>query len=627
MHPFASGSSIVTLSRHPSGGAGTSGLGGGPGTTLAFTDADGNIITSVDGDGRQHEGGVTIVTSDSLVGTHFLDSHGQGGHGGVTKIEIDDDMDLGDMGGHGIGKMKGHKNIATDGEKKICLWPISNNQNDTSCGKTFTKMDSLKRHIAENHKGVRPFACSLCDKTYGRRDYLQRHLKSHNANYAVNLQSASNISASQVVQKVQVHQPHHSHHHSPSKNTIILQQGQGGTLQVVSSNSATHSSATQSGSGGSSGGSGHHQPSIPFLSLTNPLPQAHKPLGSKICRWVNNDGTVCGKAFSKLDSLRRHVNELHKGCRPFGCNMCDKNYGRRDYLDRHIRTHDPDNQKKNINKIDWGTSGILVTEDGQEIKRVIKKKRKDIPAEEKKICLWVLDDGTACGKTFTKFDSLKRHVSEAHKGVRPFSCTLCGKNYGRRDYLLRHLRSHNEAEVASISTTRLVGQNNQVSFKGVGHMVGVSGSGGLSLNQQSSSLGGSLSGLTGNSSGQIPLKLHSSKKRLSDKKTCRWVLDNGTICGRTFSKFDSLRRHVQELHKGVRPYICQLCEKSYGRRDYLDRHMKSHTSGGADIDPDDPMSDEDPHDDQDVKMNITGDNDATLNEVVTVVSADDDLTV
>ena len=31
MHPFASGSSIVTLSRHPSGGAGPSGLGGGPG--------------------------------------------------------------------------------------------------------------------------------------------------------------------------------------------------------------------------------------------------------------------------------------------------------------------------------------------------------------------------------------------------------------------------------------------------------------------------------------------------------------------------------------------------------------------------------------------------------------------
>ena len=36
--------------------------------------------------------------------------------------------------------------------------------------------------------------------------------------------------------------------------------------------------------------------------------------------------------------------------------------------------------------------------------KVVKKKRRDIPAEEKKICLWVLEDGTACGKTFTKFD-------------------------------------------------------------------------------------------------------------------------------------------------------------------------------------------------------------------------------
>ena len=58
------------------------------------------------------------------------------------------------------------------------------------------------------------------------------------------------------------------------------------------------------------------------------------------------DNTMCGKAFSKLDSLRRHVNELHKGVRPFACNLCDKNYGRRDYLDRHLKTHDPENQKK-----------------------------------------------------------------------------------------------------------------------------------------------------------------------------------------------------------------------------------------------------------------------------------------
>jgi len=278
-----------------------------------------------------------------------------------------DEMDLmasspGASTSKGIKKAGGN---IPEGEKKVCLWPTGNG---TTCGKTFTKFDSLKRHLAENHKGVRPYACSLCEKTYGRRDYLQRHLKSHNANYAVNLQSASSINASQVVQQVKM----------PSKNTIILQQGQGGTLQVVSSPSSHQippppPNTNNTGGGGIGGGGGG--PSIPFLSLTNSLPQAHKPLGSKICRWVNNDGTVCGKAFSKLDSLRRHVNELHKGVRPFACTSCDKNYGRRDYLDRHMKTHDPDNQKKKFNSInDWSAGNVFVTEDGQEIKKTWRPK-------------------------------------------------------------------------------------------------------------------------------------------------------------------------------------------------------------------------------------------------------------
>ena len=120
------------------------------------------------------------------------------------------------------------------------------------------------------------------------------------------------------------------------------------------------------------------------------------------------------------------------------------------------------------------------------------------------------------------------------------------------------------------------------------------------------------------SGGGSSIRIHSNKKRLSDKKTCRWVLDNGTRCGRSFSKVDSLRRHVQELHKGVRPFVCHLCEKSYGRRDYLERHMKSHPQLAGSI-PD--------GDHEDVKHALSGSDHATLNQVVTVVSADDDLTV
>ena len=105
----------------------------------------------------------------------------------------------------------------------------------------------------------------------------------------------------------------------------------------------------------------------------------------------------------------------------------------------------------------------------------------------------------------------------------------------------------------------------------------------LQPHQRLLSVGNTLTLSSPNSSG-IPIQtMRLSKKRLDDKKTCRWVLDNGTICGKAFSKFDSLRRHVQELHKGIRPFVCSMCDKSYGRRDYLDRHLKTHTADASGI--------------------------------------------
>ena len=63
-----------------------------------------------------------------------------------------------------------------------------------------------------------------------------------------------------------------------------------------------------------------------------------------------------------------------------------------------------------------------------------------------------------------------------------------------------------------------------------------------------------------------------------EKKICRWVIYDGTICGQNFSNIHTFNRHVRETHKGIRPFACHLCEKSYGRKDYLNRHMGSHVA-------------------------------------------------
>ncbi|CAB4058516.1 KRAB [Lepeophtheirus salmonis] len=423
------------------------------------------------------------------------------------------------------------------------------------------KFDNLKRHLAEAHKGSRPFACNLCDKSYGRKDYLQRHLKSHAvaSNFSINMSShqstptviTTTTSASNLAPNSVQHlsDPNNVSPHivtTPITQTISPQQAQP-----------------------------QQQNPLPMFNVQLTGGSITKPGGSKICRWVQNDGTVCGKAFSKLDSLRRHVTELHKGVRPYACNLCDKNYGRRDYLERHMRTHDANNaNKRKAGPIDWGpnssvqviTSGGVLSSD-QIVQRIPKKKRKDIPAEEKKICLWVLEDGTACGKTFTKFDSLKRHVSEAHKGIRPYAYTV-GISATRAP--------------ATQLVSQVVGTNNTLNFAPSGvqqttvlqQVAAVVSSPQLvrtvtSQTPQLVSLENNApttvtfttspvqptSGTNGTQSITQTL-VTSPKKRNDDKKTCR--------------------RHVQELHKGIRPFVCSLCDKSYGRRDYLQRHMKSH---------------------------------------------------
>ena len=43
---------------------------------------------------------------------------------------------------------------------------------------------------------------------------------------------------------------------------------------------------------------------------------------------------------------------------------------------------------------------------------------------------------------------------------------------------------------------------------------------------------------------------------------------------------NELMRIFWEL-AGVRPFACRLCDKTYGRRDYLQRHLKSHNASYA----------------------------------------------
>jgi hypothetical protein len=155
MHPFVSGQQNpgnIVLTRHPSGSNNAG--------EVQFSDA---VMTTAVGAGEHHGGGLSLgshflTTSDGAGGEHVIKVENMSGMGPVEVV-------LDRKGkGKGKGKMSSSSggqlntssssgaggNLATSGEKKVCLWPMGNG---TTCGKTFTKFDSLKRHLSEAHKG------------------------------------------------------------------------------------------------------------------------------------------------------------------------------------------------------------------------------------------------------------------------------------------------------------------------------------------------------------------------------------------------------------------------------------------------------------------------------------------
>ena len=105
--------------------------------------------------------------------------------------------------------------------------------------------------------------------------------------------------------------------------------------------------------------------------------------------------------------MKRHVECVHEGIKPWKCVACDANFSEKSKLTMHYTKFHEGKTPED--------EGFFQTKP---------RKSPSAPKAEKPKC-------EICNKTFRKPIQLKTHIETIHEGKKPYMCDLCGTSFSK----------------------------------------------------------------------------------------------------------------------------------------------------------------------------------------------------
>ncbi|XP_035221168.1 zinc finger protein 227-like, partial [Stegodyphus dumicola] len=129
---------------------------------------------------------------------------------------------------------------------------------------------------------------------------------------------------------------------------------------------------------------------------------------------------ICGKGFTKKQSLQQHHTSVHSGERPFKCFVCTKSFTQKHVLKSHMLTHSLGALYRKRPEASATTKAILES---------------SFRAEDQVYACHFCDYTTYHKVNF------ESHII-THTGERPFVCSICNKGFTQKHNLQYHFMIH-----------------------------------------------------------------------------------------------------------------------------------------------------------------------------------------